>query len=643
MSEPLSTPPVEPAAAPVGVVAGPAAPSAGRTSSSSAVVAELTAWVARLGALPDAVDDAERIDRIAVLERLRGAVAAAQARETSGFADSQAAARAAAGLPERLHGRGVAEQVGLARGMSPAAAARQVGFAAALRDEVPAVAELLRRGQISEWVASIVVKETNGLPRPVRRDLTTDLAPDLPVMSPREAEAAARRAAYAADPRAILARARTARSDRRVSVRPAPDTMAILSAFLPAEQGIAAWATLDRHARAVKATGDPRSLGQITADTLVERLTGQPTATAVPVEIGLTMTTDTLLGLDTTTPAHLHGYGPLPAEFALDLAAGAAPTPATDQAGRADRAGPPPDPTRWFPDQATEPRAEQPQAEHAHTEDTPAEDTRAEEHRTDVWIRRLFTDPVTDTVSHVDTGRRRFDGGLARLIRYRDQGCRDPYCDAPIRHLDHIHPHRDGGPTSAANGAGRCERGNYIKDLPGWTQRVIGPSDATARTQDDGDPATADTGAGSADSDHARPNAGHLGNDPATADVARTDTADADPDGRDLAHGPRVNRDDSAATPGRHRIETTTPTGHRYTSEPPPALGPGGNQTELRRRAALRRLASIAQQRGQRIPLTRTQAIAIRHLTTPSTTPKGAVPRRSGHTDPPGEQRGRPP
>ena len=633
MSEPLSTPPVEPAAAPVGVVAGPAAPSAGRTSSSSAVVAELTAWVARLGALPDAVDDAERIDRIAVLERLRGAVAAAQARETSGFADSQAAARAAAGLPERLHGRGVAEQVGLARRMSPAAAARQVGFAAALRDEVPAVAELLRRGQISEWVASIVVKETNGLPRPVRRDLTTDLAPDLPRMSPREAEAAARRAAYAADPRAILARARTARSDRRVSVRPAPDTMAILSAFLPAEQGIAAWATLDRHARAVKATGDPRSLGQITADTLVERLTGQPTATAVPVEIGLTMTTDTLLGLDTTTPAHLHGYGPLPAEFALDLAAGAAPTPATDQAGRADRAGPPPDPTRWFPDQATEPRAEQPHAEHAHTEDTRAEDTRAEEHRTDVWIRRLFTDPVTDTVSHVDTGRRRFDGGLARLIRYRDQGCRDPYCDAPIRHLDHIHPHRDGGPTSAANGAGRCERGNYIKDLPGWTQRVIGPSDATARTQDDGDPATADTGAGSADSDHARPNAGHLGNDPATADVARTDTADADPDGRDLVHGPRVDRDDSAATPGRHRIETTTPTGHRYTSEPPPALGPGGNQTELRRRAALRRLAAINRQLQLAAAL-RLSGPAVRRAATPLRLPPTGQAKRTNPTDP---------
>ncbi|HYU83232.1 MAG TPA: DUF222 domain-containing protein, partial [Kribbellaceae bacterium] len=193
MSEPLSTPPVEPAAAPAGAVAAPAVPAhrhdgfaaaSGATSGQvgsanrhdgvvaascvasgqvgsagavatvgapSAVVAELTAWVARLGALPDAVDDAERIDRIAVLERLRGAVAAAQARETSGFADSQAAARAAAGLPERLHGRGVAEQVGLARGMSPAAAARQVGFAAALRDEVPAVAELLRRGQISEW------------------------------------------------------------------------------------------------------------------------------------------------------------------------------------------------------------------------------------------------------------------------------------------------------------------------------------------------------------------------------------------------------------------------------------------------------------------------------------------------------------
>jgi hypothetical protein len=66
-----------------------------------------------------------------------------------------------------------------------------------------------------------------------------------------------------------------------------------------------------------------------------------------------------------------------------------------------------------------------------------------------------------------DPFRRRFDGWLAQLITLRDQTCRDPYCEAPIRHIDHIRPHRDRGPTSLANGRGVCERGNYVRDMPG--------------------------------------------------------------------------------------------------------------------------------------------------------------------------------
>ncbi|HEY3004679.1 MAG TPA: hypothetical protein VGJ44_20195, partial [Kribbellaceae bacterium] len=79
MSEPLSTPPVGPAAAPAGVAAGPAVPAdrrdgfvasgavvagpvgsagaAGAAAGRCGVVAELTAWVERLASLPDAVDD----------------------------------------------------------------------------------------------------------------------------------------------------------------------------------------------------------------------------------------------------------------------------------------------------------------------------------------------------------------------------------------------------------------------------------------------------------------------------------------------------------------------------------------------------------------------------------------------------------
>jgi hypothetical protein len=44
----------------------------------------------------------------------------------------------------------------------------------------------------------------------------------------------------------------------------------------------------------------------------------------------------------------------------------------------------------------------------------------------------------------------------------------DHFCDAPIRHLDHIIRHSDGGPTILENGRGTCERGNYVQEMPGW-------------------------------------------------------------------------------------------------------------------------------------------------------------------------------
>ena len=71
-------------------------------------------------------------------------------------------------------------------------------------------------------------------------------------------------------------------------------------------------------------------------------------------------------------------------------------------------------------------------------------------------------------------GAGRSTGSNAGLIGVRDGGlCRDPYCDAPIRHVDHIRPHRAGGPTSFANGRGVCARGNYVREMPGWRVDVV--------------------------------------------------------------------------------------------------------------------------------------------------------------------------
>ena len=84
-------------------------------------------------------------------------------------------------------------------------------------------------------------------------------------------------------------------------------------------------------------------------------------------------------------------------------------------------------------------------------------------------LRRLYRRPRSGQLVAMESTARTFPKGLALLIGLRDQTCRTPYCDAPIRHHDHAVPHRDGGATSAANGLGLCEAGNYAKEAPGWT------------------------------------------------------------------------------------------------------------------------------------------------------------------------------
>ena len=71
----------------------------------------------------------------------------------------------------------------------------------------------------------------------------------------------------------------------------------------------------------------------------------------------------------------------------------------------------------------------------------------------------------------MDSRARLFPPGLRRFIQARDDTCRTPYCDAPIRHLDHIIPWHHNGTTTRNNGAGLCEACNHTKELPGWSSR----------------------------------------------------------------------------------------------------------------------------------------------------------------------------
>ena len=134
------------------------------------------------------------------------------------------------------------------------------------------------------------------------------------------------------------------------------------------------------------------------------------------------------------------------------------------------------------------------------------------------WLRRLFTAPGTGELVALDSRRRIAPPGLARFITTRDQACRTTWCDAPIRHRDHILPAAQGGPTTAAEPARGAARAATTPGRP--------PAGAPAPSR------------------------------PVTVPGWRRGAGDG-----------------QRAGPGGHVVELTTPTGHRYTSHAPPLPG----------------------------------------------------------------------
>jgi len=277
---------------------------------------DVAGFVAALRSLGSAGEPAaELVDQLRVLEELKSAAAAAQARVTVVFAAAQREAQHAAGVPADQVGAGIAAQVALARRDSPARGGRHLGLAMALTAELPHTMAALEAGQLSEWRATLIARETACLTVEHRGQVDAELAAypgGIGFLGDRAIANQARRIGYRLDPHAITRRAATAAADRHITLRPAPDAMTWFGALLPAAQGVAAYTALTKTADTARAGGDQRSRGQVMADTLVQRLTGQTTAGAIPVLVQLVMTDQTLLG-GGGEPAELAGHGPLPA------------------------------------------------------------------------------------------------------------------------------------------------------------------------------------------------------------------------------------------------------------------------------------------------------------------------------------------
>ena len=116
---------------------------------------------------------------------------------------------------------------------------------------------------------------------------------------------------------------------------------------------------------------------------------------------------------------------------------------------------------------------------------------------TTIWTRRFYTNPTHTQLLTADHHQRLFPTTAAQFLITRDQTCRTPYCDAPIRHLDHIKNHTDGGPTNTTNGQGLCAACNLIKNTPGWTATTTPDGRRTTLTNNNPTtPTEPDTGTG---------------------------------------------------------------------------------------------------------------------------------------------------
>ncbi|UPO78058.1 HNH endonuclease signature motif containing protein [Arthrobacter sp. Helios] len=508
--------------------------------------AVLYEWLAALADAGLPQSDTALIDQIRALEELKSACAAVQARAAAAFDASQRKAQARAGLPAAQLGRGVGAQIALARRDSPHRGGRHLGLGKALVHEMPHTLRALSAGVLSEWRATLLVRETACLEVEDRRRIDALICGNpaaLEGVGDRKLIARIRSLTQAIDPASQVRRHAKAVADRYVSCRPAPDTMSYLTGLLPVAQGVAVFTALSRTADSLRSSGDERGRGQIMADTLVERITGQATASQVPVEVQLVMTDRTLFGRvlepeppgpgarDGMIPGYQAFRAPIPGQVsagAPDTAVASAPAPASApndaaenvrfQEAAVPRTGHGPSAGRmngatctalpklpweepaYFPGYGTvpgqwardliagtlhgqdpeldlEPR-QVPPPEHGRGQtrvdaDGPDSGGRdAPDHlsvQARVTLRRLYLDPATGELVAMDSKARYFPPGLARMIRTRDQTCRTPWCDAPIRHIDHVQPHTAGGRTSYANGQGLCEACNHAKQAPGWT------------------------------------------------------------------------------------------------------------------------------------------------------------------------------
>nr|QEO73991.1 hypothetical protein [uncultured bacterium] len=343
----------------------------------------------------------ELLERLDTLQRVANTVAAMQVRVLAEFAAVDRDELDPAGEFTHL------EVAAVLRSSQPYARAR-LEFAQALTTRLPATLQALQEGKIDEYKARRMVDATEILTDDQATQVENQLIPHAEDWTPQQLNSRLRRAVIRADPDAAAKRAEAKRAARHLRHDVLDDGAGLLQIHGDVERTSLAYQRIHTIARHLKTTGDDRTMDQIAADVALDLMAGKNFQHA-KVHVWLTLPATTALGVD-EQPGHLAGYGYLPAQRALELAA--------------------------------------------------QEDT--------TW-QRVLTDPATGHVLDVGRHKYRPPAALRDHLRLRYPTCTGPGCRQPAHRCDqdHLVPFPT-GPTNQDNLRPLCRPHHRAKTHGGW-------------------------------------------------------------------------------------------------------------------------------------------------------------------------------
>jgi hypothetical protein len=412
------------------------------------------ATVSALDALSALVDGVVAMDRLigwASAARAQLIEAAVQWSETTHL-PPQPAPAGPRWDPSVVAFRTVVSELAVALRLPNRTAESLVGESTALVRDLPGTHTALTEGRISYRHARVVIDHAMSVPAGARAGLEDAVLTGAELLTVAKLERKARRVRERTHPESIRERHRASVADRQVQVTPERDGMAWLGARLPAPDALGIHARITDLAVGLQGPHEKRTMAQLRADVFADLLLdgvttdcaeeracdgacdGARDAAAaadnpmarpphrrrirkgvgrgVVARVFVTVPVMTLLG-HADEPGELEGYGPIDAETARGLAAGAS------------------------------------------------------------GFTRLLTHPESGVVLSVGRDRYKVPKQLRTWLRLRDETCRFPGCgrSAGRSDIDHSLDWQLSGPTAHDNLAHLCRAHHSLKHQSAWTVR----------------------------------------------------------------------------------------------------------------------------------------------------------------------------